>query len=80
MSGALSARPGAKQQTYVCEPLVMASAAANAEIGRGGVAPTLMARMHKQAPILCAPSRATGRTSSARSAQGTATTGSGGSS
>lgn len=39
LSGALAAQPGAKQQTYVAQsvqPVVMASAHYNAEIGEGG--------------------------------------------
>ena len=97
ISGALSAQPDVKQQTYLAEcltpwdvqskrvhgeggvsptlssgtsegmniqPVVMASAHTNAEIGWGGVAPSLMAHAEKQPPIL-----ATERTSSPRSAR-----------
>lgn len=46
LSGALSAEPGAKQQTYIC----MATSQANAEIS-DGMAPTLNC-MHEQ-PIVC---------------------------
>ena len=87
ISGALSAQPGMKQQTYlaecltpwdvqskrifpeggcaptlqsgthehnqhVAEPLVLASAHYNAEIGEGGVTPTLIAHIAKDAPVL----------------------------
>ena len=98
ISGALSAQPGMKQQTYlaecltpwdvqskrvfaegscaptlqsgthehnqhVAEPLVLASAHYNAEIGEGGVAPTLIAHIQKDAPVL-----AMGKTCSQHSA------------
>lgn len=59
ISGALAAQPGMKQQTYV-----MASAHTNAEIGEGGVAPSLMAHAEKQPPVL-----AMATTCSPRSAQ-----------
>ncbi len=100
ISGALSAQPGMKQQTYLAEcltlwdvqskrifaeesceptlqagtheaqniqPVVMASAHYNAEIGEGGVAPTLIAHIQKDAPVL-----AMGKTCSHPSAQQTA--------
>ena len=65
-AGALSASPGAKQQTYV-----MASGQANAEVCEGGQAPTLTL-LHEQ-PILFAASRATGTTYSPASAPQTGT-------
>lgn len=37
---------------HVAEPLVLASAHYNAEIGEGGVAPTLIAHIQKDAPVL----------------------------
>ena len=48
---------------HVAEPLVLASAHYNAEIGEGGVAPTLIAHIQKDAPVL-----AMGRTCSQPSA------------
>lgn len=48
ISGALSAQPGMKQQTYVC----MASGAAHAEVDVGGVSPTLTAHSKNEAPLL----------------------------
>lgn len=71
LSGALAAQPGAKQQTYVAQsvqPVVMASAHYNAEIGEGGVVPTLIAHIAKDAPVL-----AMGTTCSRASAPRTAT-------
>lgn len=50
ISGALAAQPGMKQQTYVAEPITMASGQTHAEIGTGGVAPTLTV-LH-EAPLL----------------------------
>lgn len=55
LSGALAAQPGAKQQTYVAQsvqPVVMASAHYNAEIGEGWVTPTLIAHIAKDAPVM----------------------------
>ena len=48
LAGALCAEPGTKQQNYV-----LASAAANTEIGKGGLVPTITAHAAKDAPILC---------------------------
>lgn len=63
LSGALAAQPGMKQQTYVAEarayrsnplpqPVVMASGQSHAEIGEGGLTPTLTAHNGKDAPIV----------------------------
>lgn len=52
---------------HVAEPLVLASAHYNAEIGEGGVTPTLIAHIAKDAPVL-----AMGKTCSPRSARQTA--------
>ena len=52
---------------HVTEPLVLASAHYNAEIGEGGVAPTLIAHIQKDAPVL-----AMGKTCSRPSAPQTA--------
>lgn len=41
-----------KQETLIAEPIVMASAHTNAEIGEGGVTPTLIAHIAKDAPVL----------------------------
>jgi DNA (cytosine-5)-methyltransferase 1 len=51
MVGALAASPGAKQQSYVCQPVCMASAAANAEIGEQ-ICQTIMAHAAKTPPIV----------------------------
>lgn len=54
ISGALAAARYSthKQETLVAEPVVMASAHTNAEIGEGGVSPTLIAHIAKDAPVL----------------------------
>lgn len=53
-----------KNETLIAEPVVMASGQSNAEIGQGGVAPTIAARNFKDPPILFEEPRATERTSS----------------
>ena len=50
------------------EPMVMASGQSNAEIGVGGVAPTVASRNYKDPPILLERQQATGATSSQPSA------------
>lgn len=63
-------RSGQQQQSVLTnmEPCVMASAHYNAEIGEGGVAPTLIAHIQKDAPVL-----AMGKTCSQPSAPQTGT-------
>lgn len=48
-----------KNETLIAEPVVMASGQSNAEIGQGGVAPTIAARNFKDPPILFEEPRAT---------------------
>lgn len=48
-----------KNETLIAEPVIMASGQANAEISRGGVAPTIAARNYKDPPLLFEQPRAT---------------------
>lgn len=52
VAGAVCSVSGVKSQTVIAQPTVMASGHSHAEIGAGGVSPTLTAHNSKDAPIL----------------------------